>query len=122
LLDILVQRDALNEVSHDANLLARFDEIIHFDDVWMVDLLEGHDFALNCLPLHRVVQLDLLIYLNCILAHVLLVVAHIHRCISSLTDGLANLVVVEDVVAAFTSPVQIMAGICAVELSAVSLN
>lgn len=39
LLHILVKRNPLDVVCHDTNLLACFDEIVHFDDVWVVDFL-----------------------------------------------------------------------------------
>ena len=97
LLDVLVQRDALDVVGDDANLFVGFDQVVHFDDVRVVNLLEGHDFSLHRLSLHRVVQLDLLVDLDRQLLLRELVVARVDCGVGALSDGLADLVVVEDV-------------------------
>ena len=95
LLDILVQRYALNHICDDADLFARFNEVIHLDDVWMINLLEGHDFSLDCFALHRVIELDLLVNLDCVLLHVKFVVADVNCCVGTLANRLTDLVVIE---------------------------
>ena len=52
LLNILVERDSRNVVSNNADLFTGFDQIIHLDDMWMVDLLQSHDFSLNGFAFH----------------------------------------------------------------------
>ena len=52
LLDILVKRNALNVISDNTYLLACFYQIIHFNYVRMVDLLQSHDLTLNCFSFH----------------------------------------------------------------------
>lgn len=99
LLDILVQRDASNVVCDDADLFAGLDEVIHFDDVRVVNLFQRHDFSLHSLSLHRIVQLYFLVNFDSVFSHVELVVAHVNCRVGALPDGLANLVLVKDVAA-----------------------
>jgi len=89
----LMERNALDEVGHDANLFGCLDQIVHFYHIWVVDFLQSHNLSLNCLPLHAIVQLGLLINFYRKLLHVLLMVADVDDCISSLPDWFANLIV-----------------------------
>ena len=94
-LDILMKRDALNVVHNNADLLLCLYQVMHPDDVWVVDLLQGHDLALNSFSLHAVVQFGFLIDFDCIFFHVTFVVASVNHSICSLADWLANLVGLE---------------------------
>ena len=89
-----MQRDALDVVCYNANLLRSFNQVIHFYNVRVVNLLQGHDFPLYSLSFHRVIQFGLLIDFNRKLPHVHFMVASIHNGICSLANGLSNLVVV----------------------------
>lgn len=91
-LNILMKRNALNVVHDNADLLLCLYQVMHPDDVWVVDLLQGHDLALNSFTLHTVVQFSFLIDFDCVFFHVTLVVASVNHSISSLADRLANLV------------------------------
>lgn len=95
LLHILVQRDTLNEVGHYTYLFASLYQIVHSDDIGVIYLFQGHDFALNSFPLHAIIQFGFLIYLYCELLHCCFVVANVDYSISSLADWFANLIIVK---------------------------
>lgn len=52
LFDVLVERYALDVVSNNADGFTSFNQVVHFDDVWVVDLLQSHDLPLNCFTFH----------------------------------------------------------------------
>ena len=91
-LHVLVQRDAGNVVHHDADLLLRLYQVVHPDDVRVVDLLQRHDLPLHRLALHTVVEFRLLIDLDSVLLHAAFIVARIHHGVRALADGLAYLI------------------------------
>lgn len=97
LLDVLVQRDAWDVVCYDADGLACFYQIVHLDDVRVIDLLQRHDFPLHGLSLHRVVQFGLLVDLDGVLLHVYFVVANVNNGVRTLTNCFTNLVLVDAV-------------------------
>ena len=90
-----MQRNTLDIVHDDAYLLRRLNEVMHPDDVGMVDLLERHYLSLHGLALHAVVKLRLLINLDGILLHAALVVTGVNHSVGALTDWLSDLVRVE---------------------------
>jgi hypothetical protein len=95
LLDVLVERDALDVVGDDADLPGCLDEVVHFDDVGVVDLLQSHDLPLHCFLLHVVIQLGLLVNLNGELLSSALVVTSVHLRIGSLPYRSAKLVILQ---------------------------
>ena len=62
----------------------------------MVNLFQCHNFSLDCLALHRVIQFCLLVYFDRVFAHICFVVADINSGVSSLPNWLSNLVIVKD--------------------------
>eukprot|EP00356_Strombidium_inclinatum_P004515 CAMPEP_0170487398 /NCGR_PEP_ID=MMETSP0208-20121228/6218_2 /TAXON_ID=197538 /ORGANISM="Strombidium inclinatum, Strain S3" /LENGTH=253 /DNA_ID=CAMNT_0010761661 /DNA_START=337 /DNA_END=1098 /DNA_ORIENTATION=- len=95
LLDELVEADTTNIISYYANLLAGFDQVVHLDDVGMVNLPESQDLPLHRLPLHTIVELRFLINLDGILLHCLFVLALVNYRISTLANGLSNSIVLQ---------------------------
>ena len=91
-----MQRYTLDKVSDDANLFRCFDQIVHFDNVRMINFLQSHYFTLDRLTLHGVVEFCFLVNFNGKLPHVDFVVADIDDSVSSLTDRLADLIVLKD--------------------------
>ena len=55
LLDVLVQTNAANVISHDANCLRCFNQIMHLDNVGVINLFQSQNFSLNSLSFHGVV-------------------------------------------------------------------
>lgn len=94
-LDVLVQRYTRNIISHNANLLVCFDQIMHSNYIWMINLLQCHYFTLHRLSFHAVIELHFLINLYCTFFHTCLMIAYINNCKCALTDSLADLVVFE---------------------------
>ena len=95
LFHILMKRYSRNIVCNYAYLLTSFYQIIHFDNMRVVNFLQSHNFPLNCFSFHTIVQLRLLIYFNSKLAHVHFVITSVHCCVCSLADGFADLVVLQ---------------------------
>ena len=52
LLDILVQTYAADVVGHDANCLRSFNQIMHLDDVRVINLFQSKNLSLNSLSFH----------------------------------------------------------------------
>lgn len=96
LLNILVERNALNIICDYANLFGCFYQIMHFYNMWVVYFLQGHYFTLDGFSLHGVVQFCFLVDLNGIFAHVHLVVANVYDGVCSLTYWFADLIVFQD--------------------------
>jgi len=96
LFHVLMQGNALNVIRHDANLLGRFYQIMHLNDMRMVNLFQSHYFTLHCFSFHRVIQFRFLVDFNSVFSHVNFVVAHMYDGVCPLTDGFANLVVFHD--------------------------
>lgn len=55
LLNKLMERDAADVIGNDGDLFGGLDEIVHSNDVRVVDLLESKYLSLYRLPLHAVV-------------------------------------------------------------------
>lgn len=100
-LHVLMQRDPRDVVSHDADLFAGFNQVVHPDYVWVIDLLESHDLPLDCFPLHAVIEFDLLIYFDGALLHRRLVITDVHDCESPLSNCLSDLIAVERATVAY---------------------
>jgi hypothetical protein len=96
LFHILVQRDPLNIIRHDANLLGSFYQIMHLYDMWVVNLFQSHYLTLHSFSFHGIVQLRLLVDFYCVFPHVDFVVAHMYDGVCPLADGFAYLVVFHD--------------------------
>lgn len=93
LFHVLMKRNSLDHVSYDADLLSCFDQIVHFDDMWMVNFLKGHYFTLNGFSLHGVVELGFLVNFNSKFSHVNFVITDVHDSVRSLTDWFADLII-----------------------------
>ena len=55
LLDILVQTYPTDIVGHDANCLRGFNQIMHLDNVGVINLFQSKNLSLNSLSFHRVI-------------------------------------------------------------------
>lgn len=82
----MLQRDALDEVSYDKDLLWSVDKVVQFDNAGVLQALEDCDFALGRLALHRICQLVLVVDLHRILLLVAFVQAQTHCCVGSLSN------------------------------------
>jgi hypothetical protein len=92
---ILVNTYATDIIGYDTYLLCRFNEVVHFDNIGMVDLSESYDLPLHGLSLHAIIELYLVIYLNGVFLLGLFVMANPYNSICSLSDDFSNLVVFE---------------------------
>jgi len=52
LFHVLMQRNALNVICDDADLLGSFYQIVHLYDMWVVNLLQRHYLSLNSFSFH----------------------------------------------------------------------
>lgn len=95
LLHVLVERNALDEIGDDANLLARLDQVVHTDDIGVIYALQGHYLALDRLSFHAVVQLCLLVNLDRVLFHGRLMVANVNDGVGTLANWFPDLVVIQ---------------------------
>ena len=93
--DVLVQTDAANIISHDANLFVSFYQIVHSNYVWVINLLQRQYFSLNSFPLHTIIQLALLINLNGVLLHIQFAIARVDHRIGTLTNRFSNLISIQ---------------------------
>lgn len=55
LLDVLVQTYAANVIRHDANCFRGLNQIMHLDNVRMINLFQSENFSLNSLSFHGVI-------------------------------------------------------------------
>jgi len=94
-LNILVNTYATNIISYDTYLLCRFNEVVHLNNIGMVDLSESYDLPLHGLSLHTIIELYLVINLNGIFLLSLFVMANPYNSICSLSDDFSNLVVIK---------------------------
>lgn len=94
-LNILVNTYATDIISNDTYLLCRFNEVVHFNNIGMVDLSKSNDLPLHGLSLHAIIELYLVIYLNGVFLLGRFVMANPYYSIGSLSDDFSNLVVFE---------------------------
>lgn len=94
-LNILVNTYATNIISYDTYLLCRFNEVVHLNNIGMVDLSESYDLPLHGLSLHTIIELYLVINLNGVFLLGLFVMANPYNSICSLSDDFSNLVVIK---------------------------
>lgn len=94
-LNILVNTYATNIISYDTYLLCRFNEVVHLNNIGMVDLSESYDLPLHGLSLHTIIELYLVINLNGVFLLSLFVMANPYNSICSLSDDFSNLVVIK---------------------------
>jgi hypothetical protein len=66
---------------------------MHLDNIWVVNFLERQNFSLHCFPLHAVIKFGFLVNFDCKLFHGDLMKANVNNGVSSLADGLADLIV-----------------------------
>ena len=88
-----MQASARYIVCDNAYLLGGFNQVMHPDDVRMVDSFQSHDFSLNGFTLHGVVQLCFLINLNSKFPLSWLVHAQMYYRVSPLANWLTNLII-----------------------------
>ena len=99
LLHILVQARAGYIVGDDAYLLRGFYQVVHPDDVRVIDSFQSHDFSLDGFSLHGVVQLCFLVNFNSKFPLSWGVHAQVYYSVSTLANWLTNLIVFEDTLA-----------------------
>lgn len=95
LFNVLMQGYALDVVCDEAYLFTSLNNIMHPNNVRVIDFLQGQYLALHGLPLHAVVQFDFLINFDSTFLHRLLVVTSVHGCVGTLPNGLADLIVIK---------------------------
>lgn len=89
---VLLQRDALDVVSDDVDLLRRVNQVVQFNDTRVLEALKHRNLALGCLAFHRILQSVFLIYLHCILLLISLIEAQTHSSVRSLANYTPNVI------------------------------
>lgn len=95
LLHILMQWYSLNIIRNNAYLFLSFYQIVHFNNIRMINFFKSHYFSLNSFSFHAIIKFWFLINFDCILFHGVLVIAGIYNSISTLTNWFSYLIIIK---------------------------
>ena len=88
----MLQRDALDVVSDDVDLLWCVDQVVQLNDAWVEKSFEHSDLSLSCFALHRVCKLIFLILFQSVLPLITLIEAETDSRISALADDSSDVI------------------------------